>query len=294
MSGPATSQADFTYPSTLHEKDEGHWVLFTSYPHGQQGSGGAQQYTVALPMGAQSMITTAEAVYAEQQGLATMMTEAAAAVATGVKHFDKSASTPEVQSEKGFIDGIVDSVKNIAGNVAEAVGNQVLEKSDIAKRLTAGALSIASNPKLALLYQGPGKFRKFVFEFPMIATSKSEAETIEKIIKVFRFSTLPGFEKGLRNAFEIETSPQNAKQRSKGAGYNFYQFPSTWDIVFGHSTGTGGPFKIARSVCNSVLVNYAAAGVPFFFKDGRPFEVKLTLTFTETVIITKELVQKGY
>ena len=66
--------------------------------------------------------------------------------------------------------------------------------------------------------------------------------------------------------------------------------------MFGHESagGTGSPFKIARSVCNSVIANYAAAGVPFFFEDGKPFEIKLTVSFTETVIITKELVKKGY
>lgn len=285
-------EMNYTYPSTLHHNDEGHWVLFTSFPHGQQGSGGQQQYTVALPMGAQSMITTAEAIYAEQGGLATMMTEAAAAVATGTENFTSAATAnkPEAVAEKSWFE----SMKGLLGNVIEEGGRQIMDKSDIAKRLAAGSFSVAANPKLALLYTGPGKFRKFVFEFPMIATSEKEAATIEKIIRVFRFSTLPGFEKGLKDAFNINNGPISAKERSKGAGYNFYQFPSTWDIVFGHANKTGGPFKIARSVCNSVLVNYAAAGVPFFFKDGKPFEVKLTLTFTETVIITKELVQRGF
>ncbi len=293
MSGGTKNQKDFTYPTTLHKGDEGHWVLFTSYPHGQQ-RGGTQQYTVALPMGAQSMITTAEAIYAEQDGLATILTEGAAAAATGVKHFDKSAQTPESATNKS----IFDAVKGTIASVGEEIMRQVADKSDITKKLMAGSFSVATNPKLSLLYSGPGKFRKFVFEFPMIATSEKEAKTIENIIKVFRFSTVPGFEKRISDVFDQGGEPQSAEQISTGAGYNFYQFPSTWDIVFGHDNNEGGktdgPFKIARSVCNSVLVNYAAAGVPFFFKDGRPFEVKLTLTFTETVIITKELVQRGY
>ena len=76
---------------------------------------------------------------------------------------------------------------------------------------------------------------------------------------------------------------------------NFYTFPSTWDIRFGHARGADEkPFKIARSVCNSVIANYAAAGVPFFFRDGSPFEIKLTVSFTEIVIITKELVDQGF
>ena len=33
---------------------------------------------------------------------------------------------------------------------------------------------------------------------------------------------------------------------------------------------------------------------PFFFDDNHPFEVKMTLTFTETIIMTKEMVKEGY
>ena len=85
-------------------------------------------------------------------------------------------------------------------------------------------------------------------------------------------------------------------ERKKGAGSNFYTFPSTWDIRFGHTKGADErPFRIARRVCNSVIANYAAAGVPFFFKkDSHAFEIKLTVSFTEIVIITKELVEQGF
>ena len=58
--------------------------------------------------------------------------------------------------------------------------------------------------------------------------------------------------------------------------------------------GSGTPFKIAQSVCNACVINYAAAVIPFFFEDNHPFEVKMTLTFTETIIMTKEMVKEGY
>ena len=284
------------YPDNLHNDDELHFVLFESYPHGQQGAQGSCQYSIALPMGAQSMITTAEAIYAEQEGLATMMTEAAAAVATGSEEFTKSVGAkggPEAQSSKGWLQKLTDG---LAGVVGEG-GRQFLDKVDAGKRLAAGAFGVAANAKLSLLYTGPGKFRKFVFEFPMIAKNPNEAINIEKIIKYFRYSTLPGFHKGIAETLGATGDTAQAKTRDKGAGFNFYTFPSTWQISFGHKDKGAPdltPFRIARSVCNSVLVNYAAAGVPFFFEDGKPFEVKMTLTFTETVIITKSLVEKGF
>ena len=155
---------------------------------------------------------------------------------------------------------------------------------------------------MSLLYQGPGKFRKFVFEFPMIAKNDAESETIRQIIEAFRISTLPGYADPISNVTAAmgigkgtAQSGTGGSERKKGAGSNFYTFPSTWDIRFGHAGGADGtPFKIARSVCNSVIANYAAAGVPFFFQDGKPFEIKLTVSFTEVVIITKELVTQGY
>ena len=146
------------------------------------------------------------------------------------------------------------------------------------------------------------KFRQFTFEFPMIAKSEAESETIRQIIKFFRSATLPGYtENHLPNG---GAQAATGGSRKRGAGSNFFSFPNKFKIKFGHAGTTGGssykgggagtPFKIATSVCKSAVVNYAAAGVPFFFENGAPFEIKMTLTFMETVIITKELVEDGF
>jgi hypothetical protein len=291
------SKPDLTYPDNLAVKsnkgDESHWVLFTSYPQlfAQTAPGGAE-YSIALPMGAQALISTAEAVYAEQEGLGTVLTEAAGKISSGIKEYFHSGGTHE---------DFIAAFKNVNyGKMAEAVGEHALsstiKKSDLLKKALGGS-NIAINPKMSLLYQGPGKFRKFVFEFPMIAKNDAESETIRKIIEGFRRSTLPGYADPISNLLGDGTaqSGTGGSERKKGAGSNFYTFPSTWDIRFGHSGGADGtPFKIARSVCNSVIANYAAAGVPFFFHDNTPFEIKLTVSFTEVVIITRELVEQGY
>ena len=154
------------------------------------------------------------------------------------------------------------------------------------------------NPKMSLLYQGPGKFRKFTFEFPMIAKNEDESKIISGMIKAFRGSTLPGY---AAEHISSDTQSPTGDTRKKGAGSNFFTFPNKFKIEFGHSNqsgaslgGNGTPFKIATCVCNACVVNYAAAGVPFFFESGAPFEIKMTLTFTETIIITKEMVEAGF
>ena len=295
-----STKGDFTYPDNLASKtgggDESHWVLFTSYPQLFAQTASAAEYSIALPMGAQALISSSEAVYAEQEGLGTVLTEASGKVAAGIADYAESG---------GGMPDFIAAFKDINyGKMGEAAGEHALsstiKKSDLLKRALGGS-NIAINPKMSLLYQGPGKFRKFVFEFPMIAKNEGESETIKEIIKAFRLSTLPGYADPISNlskSFGGTGTPQSGTGgtvRKKGAGSNFYTFPSTWDIRFGHARGADEkPFKIARSVCNSVIANYAAAGVPFFFRDGSPFEIKLTVSFTEIVIITKELVDQGF
>jgi hypothetical protein len=279
------------YPSNLQDEDEGHWVMFQSYPQLFAEATGSPQYNIVLPMGAQSLISTAEAIYGEQEGLSTIITEASRKAAVGIDEYVKSKGTTE-----GLIAAFAKSnFKGTGESVVEHMGADFLAKNDLLKKGLAGA-NLAVNPKMSLMYQGPGKFRKFVFEFPMIAKNKGESNTIKEIVKDFRSSTLPGYKKfGVTGDY---MPAGGGDERKKGAGTNFFTFPSTWDIRFGHNAIQGGgeeiPFKIARCVCNSVIANYAAAGVPFFFNDGEPFEVKLTVSFTETVIITRDLVEKGY
>jgi hypothetical protein len=284
---------DFIYPDNLKDNDEGHWVMFISYPQLFAQTTSTAEHNIVLPMGAQAMISAAEAVYAEQEGLGTVITEASQKVAAGIHDFVGSG---------GSASDFVASFKDVNyGKMIEAAAEHTLsstiKKSDLLQRGLGGA-NIAINPKMSLLYKGPGKFRKFVFEFPMIAKNKTESLEIEGIIKAFRKSTLPGYAEPAMNMV-TGASGGGAKvggsERTKGAGSNFFTFPSTWDIEFGHNAGAAAsPFKIARSVCNSVVANYAAAGVPFFFKDGKPFEVKLTVSFTEIVVMTRELVEAGY
>ena len=284
------------YPSniTKSSEGEGHWVMFTSYPSLFAESSTEIQYSIFLPMSAQSLISTAEAVYAEQEGLGTVITDATRKMAAGITDFNESGGNWTDAAIGAFKAINLDMVTNKAAQSAEYIAAQSIRKSDLATRALAGA-NLAVNPKLSLLYQGPGKFRKFTFEFPMVAKSSSESGEIKKIIKAFRISTLPGYKQFTMSGSTDAAPGQGGSLTERKAGQNFFTFPSTWDIKFGHVDGIEAtPFKIARSVCNSVSVNYAAAGAPFFFKGGEPYEVKMTCTFTETSIITKEAVEEGF
>jgi hypothetical protein len=296
---------NLTYPKELQTSDEGHWVMFDSYPTQFGGGESDQEWSIALPMSAQAMITTSEAIYAEQEGLGTVLTETSAEAAKALTPYFTSGKEVDVAQA---LSTIAESVTKTKGaSIAEATVGNIIRKDDFLKRAIGGA-NVAVNPKMSLLYQGPGKFRKFTFEFPMIAKSSAESEIIRKIIANFRKATLPGYQDQHLGAAGSQTKMAGAGgTRKRGAGSNFFSFPNVFNIKFGHNglntSGTsyndgGGnsrtPFRIARSVCNACVVNYAAAGVPFFFEDGAPFEIKMTLTFTETVIITKEDIDEGF
>ena len=284
-----------TYPNNLGSATggEGHWVLFNSFPSLFMSSSNQIEYSIALPMSAQSLISTAEAIYAEQEGLGTVITDAARKAAVGLGYFQKSGGDMSEVAVAAWKNLNWSDVKDKGEASAEFMLASTIRKTDLAKRVLAGA-NLAVNPKMSLLYQGPGKFRKFTFEFPMIAEEPNDSAKIRDIIRRFRSSTLPGYKQLIGD----KKSGSGGSTKERGAGTNFFTFPSTWDITFGHSkTGKiGTPFKIARCVCNSIITNYAAAGQPFFFDDSEssPFEVKMTITFTETSIITRDLVEQGF
>ena len=291
------TEKNLQYPSDLMKTTEQHWVEFTAYPALFGGKySPTSDFSIALPMSAQAMISTSEAIYAEQEGLGTVLTETAGKVAGGLKPWFTSGEGTE-KNVATTLAGITKGMNQSTGeSVAEHGVAQMIRKNDFLKRAV-GGLNVAINPKMSLLYQGPGKFRKFTFEFPMIAKSAGESDMIQAIIKRFRMATLPGY----TDAHVTNAQTSSGSEAKRGAGSNFFTFPSKFKIHFGHGGGSGSslqgketPFRIADCVCNACVVNYAAAGIPFFFENNHPFEVKMTLTFTETIIMTKEMVNNGF
>jgi hypothetical protein len=133
----------------------------------------------------------------------------------------------------------------------------------------------AMNPQLEILYKG-SKNRQFVYSFKFTPRSQKEAEAVESIIKTLRFHACPEY----------------------GAAANASRYfipPSEFDIEFyiGSDRNIHLP-KIAQCVLENVDINYASAGQYSTFVDGTPVEISLQLTFTETVVLTKEDIDSGF
>lgn len=135
-----------------------------------------------------------------------------------------------------------------------------------------GMAGFALNPELLVLFRGIGR-RQFQYDFFFSPKNEKEAYSIKHIIRSFRFHAAP----------EI----------NKNYGV-FYTAPSTFDIEFMHR---GKRNENIHQVKTCVLTNYNVDYAPFGWSthiDGMPIQTRLSLTFKETQLLTKEDITEGY
>lgn len=158
--------------------------------------------------------------------------------------------------------------------VAGIVGQESLNVGDA----ISASLGVVANPRKELLFQGV-KFRSFDFKFVFIPRSSDEAQTVAKIIKMFRFHAYP------------ELSANAA----------FFQFPSEFGIKFKtvdprSTSARENPSlpKLRRCFLSKITTNFTPDDVYYSFQDGSPPKVEMTLSFQESDYIHRNLVKEGY
>lgn len=181
---------------------------------------------------------------------------------------------------------IVDAIKN-GGSQRDAInvasfGLQFLkdfvggDTGNVAN-LGLAQLGVASNPGLELIYGSPS-FRQFRFDFLFYPRSKQEGKMVQDII----------------NSLKFHQAPEFASQ----TGGRFLVPPSEFDIEFYHN-GKVNPNipKISTCVLTGIDVDYAPNGWSSYEVPGQsasmggtgmPVATRLSLSFTETQIVTKE------
>jgi hypothetical protein len=159
----------------------------------------------------------------------------------------------------------------LAGRAAEAAGIAGPGIVDVSLFGEGYAL----NPQLEILYKG-SKNRQFVFSFKFTPRNDIEAKSVESIIKTLRFHASPEYGEAANAA-------------------RYFIPPSEFDIEFyiGPNQNKHLP-RIAQCVLENIDVNYAAGGQYSTFVDGMPVEITMQLTFTETIILTKEDIDSGF
>ena len=165
--------------------------------------------------------------------------------------------------------------KNLTPFVQEAFTGLI--GGNTSKAIFASLAGVTKNPRMEMIYTGPGDFRTFRFSFMFYPRSLIEARGVQAIIARFNFHQVPEIKKGT-------------------AGY-FLVPPSEFDINF-YYNGSVNPNipEITTCVLEAVDVDYAPNGFQAFEVDdtgvmvggtGMPVGIRMDLSFKETAIMTK-------
>src|SRR6056300_745084 len=174
---------------------------------------------------------------------------------------------------KGSADGFdYETLLETAKAEANSLGASILEGVGVtgakaAMEITQGKVT---NNRTEMKFESIDR-RSFSFTFKMLPKDAQEARSIEEIVTLFRYHSMPEFE------------GSNALGRTM-------IIPSTFNIQY---MGTSAIHYIGECALESVNVKYGGER-PQFFRDGQPVETELTLQFKELDLITKEEVARGF
>ena len=121
-------------------------------------------------------------------------------------------------------------------------------------------------------------FREFTFPFVFAPKNRKEMETVQKILKLFRFHMLPEF-----------------SNKTKGA----FLSPSEFQITYMYRNKENKYIPhISRCVMKSMEVDYSTEGTFHTFREddkgAAPITTTINCVFAETEIMTKEMIGLGY
>ena len=156
--------------------------------------------------------------------------------------------------------------------IAGAGLDRFLGTSNFAQILQASA-GQAVNPQLQVLFRNIA-LRDFNFDFLLIPRDQKEAETIYRMINLLKYYSAPGL---VQNTGDL-----------------FFTVPDRFDINFFYG-GQENPNipKISRCVLTSVNTDYTPQGWSTY-NDGKPVQIRLSLSFRETSVVTKETLARDF
>ena len=173
---------------------------------------------------------------------------------------------------KKFVDNLQQAVGQFFSSDMASRFNKAIGGLLGAGKVALGVAGFALNENLLVLFRGMG-LREFSYDFFFSPKSASEAEAVRNIIRAFRFHAHP----------EVKF------------GYGLmYVAPGTFDITFMHRGKVNENIHhVSTCVLTRVDVDYAPMGWTTHV-DGMPIQTRLSLTFKETEVMTKEKIAEGF
>ena len=173
---------------------------------------------------------------------------------------------------KGIGGGVLTAARKMAVGLGEAAG-----LGDIGGAITKVTATAENNFSEAVFEKiNP---RQFSYTFSLMARNSQEAQTIQKIIKFFKFHMHP--------------------ELDEASGGRYFRVPSEFEIHYAYNDQKNNYlYELSRCVCNSVEVDYGGGDFQTFrqfdVEGAAPVNVSMSLGFTETTILTKEEIAKNY
>ena len=187
-----------------------------------------------------------------------------------------SASGAEAQTQ-AFLKGVggfaLSAAKDLGVGVAEAAG--LGDVSGAISKVT----GFAQNPFTEVVFEKVNN-RDFSYTFNLQARSQKEVQDINKIITFFKFHMMPEMENDV-------------------SGGRYFKVPSEFEIHYAYNDQVNNYLnKISRCVLTNTSVSYGDGDFTTFRQfdptGAAPVNIKMTLAFTETEIMTKERIMEGY
>jgi hypothetical protein len=136
-------------------------------------------------------------------------------------------------------------------------------------------------PRMELMFEGLSR-RNFSYNFIFLPKSVKEAETVEEIVKLFKFHAASDYGGVLSDIM------------GGADGVRTMTIPDLFDIKYMHMGSDNTHLnKIKTCVLSSISVEYGAERYTAY-DEGRPQTTKLALSFTELELITKTYIADGY
>lgn len=187
-------------------------------------------------------------------------------------------SNKDLGTIAGLAAGGVSGVASVEG--ASAIAMQFAKIPQLAgvntEDIIGASAKVALNPFKEVLFEAID-FRSFAFKYKFFPKNRQEADRVYEIIERFKFHMHPEL----------------------SANKLFFIYPSEFEITYYFETspnnkdGKGYFHKLKPCVLESMDVSYG--GEQFSsFRDGKPTEINVSLTFRETEILTKQQIKNGY
>lgn len=188
------------------------------------------------------------------------------------------------QSE-GITDAIMRSGKVLgyASEAAVVAGLSAVGVGDI-KAVTEKFRGAVQNPNFEMVFESV-PFRNFNYIYEFSPKNQKELDSIQKIIQLFKFHMQP--EQSAGTTFITPTKS------------NFLIVPSEFQITYMYMDNLNSYVpRISRCVLTDLEIDQSPEGVFSTFsgdeKGAFPILTKMTMTFTETEIMTKKRISEGF